>query len=56
MMVVAESSAEISMSCYAGTLMLQGMGFGSWTFDGMDWMVILGASGDPKNYRIWILL
>jgi hypothetical protein len=47
-MAVAECSAEISMSCYAGALMLQAMGLGSWTFDGMDWMVVLGASGDPK--------
>ena len=48
MMSVAECSAEISMSCYAGALMLQAMGLGGWAFDGMDWMVILGASGDPK--------
>jgi hypothetical protein len=47
-MAVAECSAEISMSCYAGALMLQAIGLGSWTFDGMDWMVVLGASGDPK--------
>jgi hypothetical protein len=48
MMSVAECSAEISMSCYSGALMLQAMGLGGWAFDGMDWMVILGASGDPK--------
>ena len=48
LMVVAECSAEISMSCYAGALMLQAMGLGGWAFDGMDWMVILGASGDPQ--------
>jgi hypothetical protein len=47
-MAVAECSAEISMSCYAGALMLQALGLGSWAFDGMDWMVVLGASGDPK--------
>ena len=28
--------------------MLQAMGLGGWAFDGMDWMAILGASGDPK--------
>ena len=28
--------------------MLQAIGLGSWAFDGMDWMVVLGASGDPK--------
>ena len=48
LMAVAECSAEISMSCYAGALMLQAMGLGGWAFDGMDWMVILGASGDPQ--------
>jgi hypothetical protein len=48
MMSMAECAAEISMSCYAGALMLQAMGLGGWAFDGMDWMVILGASGDPK--------
>jgi hypothetical protein len=49
MMAAAECSAEISISCYAGALMLQAMALGSWTFDGMDWMVVLGASGDPKS-------
>jgi hypothetical protein len=48
MMSMAECSAEISMSCYAGALMLQAMGLGGWAFDGMDWLGILGASGDPK--------
>ncbi|MDQ4012759.1 MAG: hypothetical protein M3146_03420 [Thermoproteota archaeon] len=48
MLSIAECSAEISMSCYAGALMLQAMGLGGWVFDGMDWMAILGASGDQK--------
>ena len=48
MMSMAECAAEISMSCYAGALMFQAIGLGGWAFDGMDWMVILGASGDPK--------
>jgi hypothetical protein len=48
LMSVAECSAEISMSCYAGALMLQAMGLGGWAFDGMDWMAILGASRDPQ--------
>jgi hypothetical protein len=48
MMSIAECSAEISMSCYAGALMLQAMGLGGWAFDGMDWMAILGTSGDPQ--------
>jgi hypothetical protein len=47
-MSMAECAAEISMSCYAGALMLQAIGLGGWAFDGMDWMVVLGASGDPK--------
>jgi hypothetical protein len=35
-------------TCYAVASMLQAMGVGSWAFDRMDWMVVLGASGDPK--------
>jgi hypothetical protein len=33
MMSVAEWSAEISMSCCTGSLMLQAMGLGGWAFD-----------------------
>lgn len=44
---LAELTAELSTSCYAGALMLQAMGLGGWMFDGIDPFSILGASGDP---------
>jgi len=44
---VAEVTAELSTSCYAGMLMLQAMGLGGWLFNGMDPFAVLGASGDP---------
>jgi len=44
---LAELSAELSTSCYAGTLMLQAMGLGGWMFNGLDPFSVLGASGDP---------
>jgi len=40
--------AELSCSCYAGALMLQGMGLGGWMFNGVDPFALLGASGDPR--------
>lgn len=43
---MAELSAELSMSCYAGALMLQAMGLGGWMFDGLNPFSVLGASGD----------
>ncbi|MEJ2589468.1 MAG: hypothetical protein P8165_18175 [Deltaproteobacteria bacterium] len=43
---VAEVTAELSTSCYAGMLMLQAMGLGGWLFNGMDPFAVLGASGD----------
>jgi hypothetical protein len=45
---LAELTAELSTSCYAGTLMLQAMGLGGWMFNGVDPFVLLGASDDPK--------
>jgi hypothetical protein len=45
---LAEITAELSTSCYAGVLMLQAMGLGGWMYDGLDRHTILGASGDPK--------
>jgi hypothetical protein len=45
---MAEVTAELAMSCYAGTLMLQAMGLGGWMFNGLDPFSVLGASGDPK--------
>jgi hypothetical protein len=44
---LAELTAEISTSCYAGVLMLQAMGLGGWMYDGIDRHTIFGASGDP---------
>jgi hypothetical protein len=44
---LTEATAELTTSCYAGMLMLQGMGLGGWMFDGIDRHTILGASGDP---------
>jgi hypothetical protein len=44
---MAEISAELSTSCYAGTLMLQAMGLGGWMFNGLDPFSVLGASGNP---------
>ncbi|MCF8126935.1 MAG: hypothetical protein K9N10_00325 [Deltaproteobacteria bacterium] len=44
---VAEVTAELSTSCYAGALMLESMGLGGWMFNGLDPFVVLGASGEP---------
>lgn len=46
---MAEVSAELSTSCYAGALMLQAMGLGGWMFDGLDPFSVLGANGDPAS-------
>lgn len=45
---MAELTAELSTSCYAGTLMLQAMGLGGWMFDGLNPSSVLGASGEPR--------
>jgi hypothetical protein len=45
--MLAEITAELATSCYAGMLMLQAMGLGGWMFDGIDRFSMLGASGDP---------
>jgi len=45
--VLGECAVETSISCYAGTLMLQAMGLGGWMFDGINPLSVLGASGDP---------
>lgn len=44
---LAELTAELSTSCYAGALMLQAMGLGGWMFNGLDPFAVLGASGNP---------
>ncbi|MGO9120220.1 MAG: hypothetical protein ACLQPD_21725 [Desulfomonilaceae bacterium] len=43
-----ESTTELVLSCYAGTLILQAMGLGGWMFNGMNPGSVLGASGDPE--------
>ena len=45
---LAEMTAELSTSCYAGVLMLQAMGLGGWMYNGIDRNTILGASGDSN--------
>ncbi len=44
---MAELTAELSTSCYAGALMLQAIGLGGWMFNGIDPFMMLGASGEP---------
>jgi hypothetical protein len=44
---LAELSAELAISSFNGQLMLQALGLGGWSFDGIDRLTILGASGDP---------
>lgn len=45
---MAELTTELSISCYAGTLMLQAMGLGGWMFDGLNPSSVLGASGELR--------
>ena len=45
---LAELSAELAVSSYNGQLLLQAMGLGGWSFDGIDRLSLLGASGDPQ--------
>ncbi len=45
---LTEATVESSTSCYAGMLMLQAMGLGSWMYAGINPFSILGASGDPE--------
>jgi hypothetical protein len=45
---LTEATAELASACYAGVLMLRGMGLGGWMFDGIDRFSMLGASGNPK--------
>jgi hypothetical protein len=45
---MAELTAELSASCYAGALMLQAIGLGGWMFNGVDPFSMLGASGNPE--------
>lgn len=45
---LAELSAELAISSFNGQLLLQALGLGGWSFDGIDRLTILGASGDPE--------
>jgi hypothetical protein len=45
--MLAEITAELATSCFAGVLTLQAMGLGGWMFDGIDRFSMLGASGNP---------
>jgi hypothetical protein len=44
---LTEATAELATACYAGVLLLQGIGLGGWMFDGIDRFCMLGASGNP---------
>jgi hypothetical protein len=43
---LTEATAELMTSSYNGALLLQAMGLGGWSFDGIEHMTLLGASGD----------
>lgn len=45
---LAEASAELMTSSYAGHLALGAIGLGGWSFDGIDRLAMLGASGNPE--------
>ncbi|MGO2985818.1 MAG: hypothetical protein ACTIH7_13425 [Brevibacterium aurantiacum] len=44
---LAEASAELMTSSYVGHLALGAIGLGGWSFDGIDRLSMLGASGNP---------
>ena len=45
---LTEVTVEVSTACYAGALMLQALGLGGWTYEGINPFSVLGASGDPE--------
>ncbi|MGV9665554.1 hypothetical protein ACWDUL_00775 [Nocardia niigatensis] len=45
---LTEATAELMASVVNGHLLLGAMGLGGWTFDGIDRLTVLGASGDPE--------
>jgi hypothetical protein len=45
---LTEATAELMTSSYNGALLLQAMGLGGWSFDGIEHMTLLGASGEPE--------
>lgn len=44
---LTEATAELMTSSYNGALLLGAMGLGGWSFDGIEHMALLGASGNP---------
>lgn len=40
-------TAELATACYAGMLMQTAMGLGGWLYTGINWLSLIGASGDP---------
>ncbi|HWF73416.1 MAG TPA: hypothetical protein VG186_08735 [Solirubrobacteraceae bacterium] len=45
---LTEATAELMCSSYNGALLLQAMGLGGWSFDGIEHMALLGASGEEN--------
>jgi hypothetical protein len=45
--VLGFAAAEQAIACHNGMLALAAMGLGSWMFNGVDHVAVLGASGDP---------
>lgn len=45
---LAELAAELAIASFNGQLLLQALGLGGWSFDGIDRIAILGATGDPE--------
>jgi len=45
---LTEATAELMTSSYNGALLLAAMGLGGWSFDGIEHMTLLGASGEPE--------
>ncbi len=45
---LSELTAELSTACFAGTLMLEGIGIGGWMFNGLDPFSVLGASENSE--------
>lgn len=41
---MAELTTELSVSCYAGALMLQAMGIGGWMYNGIDFASVMGMN------------
>ena len=45
---LTEATAELMVSSYNGALLLQAMGLGGWSYDGIEHMALLGASGEAE--------